>query len=75
MQIPLAVSAGVLSIIAAWKGAHTWVRAIIWPSDSTSWTPATPVADGTMGDWSLVSSGAQIPARPLTARFMIPAGG
>jgi len=74
-QIPLEVTDGILQIVANWKGAHTWVRAIILPADLTSFTPATPTADGTFGNWSKLSGTAQVPARTAGARFIIPAGG
>lgn len=76
-QIPLAVADGIMQIIASFKAAHTWVRAIIWPANSTSFTPASVVVDGTFGDWSkLGAEGQQVVARANgNARFMIPAEG
>jgi hypothetical protein len=75
MQIPLAVASDLRRIVAAWKGAHTYIRAIIWPSDATSYSPGTPTVDGTFGDWGKNVAGIEVPARPLAARFMIPSGG
>lgn len=76
-QIPLSVADDILAMIANFKAAHTWVRAIIWPADSTSFAPASVTVDGTFGDWSKLGASAQQVQARLTgnARFMIPADG
>ena len=71
-QIPLAVANGILQLIHTWSGAHMWVRAVILAADNTSYSPGTPTADGTFGDWSKLVGGVQVPAREPTARFIIP---
>lgn len=74
-NVPRVYADGVLSVIAACKGAHTWIRAIIWAGDTTSFTPATPTADGSFGNNSTVSGLTGIPARASSGRYWIPANG
>jgi hypothetical protein len=74
-RVPLSVAVGIESIIASWKGAHTWFRAVIWPSDATSYAPAAPTADGTFGNFSKAVAGVQVPGRTASERFWIPVGG
>jgi hypothetical protein len=43
------------TIIAQWKSAHTYVRAVIWTSDVTLFDPAVPASkpNGLWGQWSV----------------------
>ncbi len=69
---------GVLGLVAAWKGAHTYVRAIVWSYDSTLFVPGSPVAgdpDGTWGNWAKTVSGNQVAARNPSCRYWEPPNG
>lgn len=76
LQIPLAVSQGLLSIVKTWKAAHTYFRAIILAEDTTSFSPTGPSpADGYYGNWSLDVAGVQTPHRSSSHRYCIPPNG
>src|SRR5580704_5202873 len=50
--VPVVARDAVLRIVDEWKGAHTFVRAIIWSYDSTLFDPANPSASGNPnGTW------------------------
>jgi|HubBroStandDraft_5_1064220.scaffolds.fasta_scaffold109379_2 hypothetical protein len=74
-QAPLSIAQSVLSLIATWKGAHTWFRAVIWPSNPTDFSPGSVTADGSFGNWSKNVGGVQTPDRLASARYWIPAVG
>jgi hypothetical protein len=74
-QAPLNVVNGIDTLIATWKGAHVWIRCVIWPGDSTSFSPSTPTADGTFGNFSKNVGGTQVQGRNATARYHIPPNG
>lgn len=68
------------SLAEQWKGAHTWLQAIIWSYDATLFDPETVNAgnpDGTWGDWGYAASpgGALQPSRNTSARYWIPPNG
>lgn len=66
----------ILGLLAQYKGAHSWCRAIIWSYDVAKFTPATPTADGNYGNWGKPDgSGGYTPSRDATARYWIPANG
>ena len=61
---------GVLAIVHQWKGAHVWIRNLIWCSDVTTFVP-----DGTYGNFSKNVGGVQVPGRDPTARYWdLPSG-
>lgn len=74
-QVPLSVSNAIIGLIATWKGEHSWFRAVIWATDSTSFSPSTPTADGTYGNWCKNVGGVMTPGRSSSARYWIPAAG
>jgi hypothetical protein len=69
-QVPRGYVDGILTLIATWKGAHTWVRNVIWCSDVTTFVP-----DGSYGNFSRVSNGVQVPGRDPNARYWDPLNG
>jgi hypothetical protein len=62
----------ILGLVAQYKGAHVWIRAIVWSYDVTEVDPAP---DGTWGNFSKYVGGVQVPARSATCRYWIPSGG
>lgn len=77
----VAVSA-ILQLVAQWKGAHSYVQAIIWSYDATLFVPGSPVSgdpDGTWGYWAKEVAGALLPARTGAddglVRYWVPPGG
>lgn len=65
-KVPPNAIDGVNSIIASWKAAHVYLRAIIWTNDTSLFVPGAlgGVPDGTFGNWSRVDgSNNQVPAR------------
>ncbi len=66
----------ILSIIAARKGTHTSVRAIVWSYDSTLCVPGgSNNPDGTWGAFSKISGGpygTRVAARSANARYWTP---
>lgn len=74
--VPLDEHNQVLLELAQNKGAHTFCRAILWAYDPTKFTPATPTADGTYGNWGKGDgSGNVIAARDPSALYWIPPNG
>ena len=78
----------ILSLVSVWKGAHTWVEAIIFSSNTGMFQPGNlglnGNPDGTWGHWSKTVAGVQIQARTTaipamsgggTVRYWEPAGG
>lgn len=65
----------ILGLLAQYKGCHTWCRAIIWSYDPAKFTPATPTADGSYGNWGKVVGGVLVAARDTSARYWIPPNG
>lgn len=79
-QVPRNMVDGVNSIIAEFKGAHTFVESIVWTSDTTLFIPGylAGVPDGTWGGWSKQNATReQVAARlhGLTTRYWNPRGG
>jgi hypothetical protein len=65
---------GILSILATWKGAHTFCAAIIWSYDSALFVPGAPVSgdpDGTWGRWAKLASGVLVPSRYGAANGLV----
>lgn len=64
-QVTRDVVDGVNTLVASFKGAHNYLRAIIWTNDDAYFVPGalagTP--DGMFGDWSRNQAGTQIKAR------------
>jgi hypothetical protein len=75
-EVPRAAVQAILALVAQWKGAHTWVRAIVWSYDPSLFDPLNPSApgnpDGTWGEWSKNVNGTEVPARNPTCRFWEP---
>jgi hypothetical protein len=74
-DVPRVYVDGVLNLIATWKGAHTYVRAVIWAVDTTTFTPGTPTADGTYGNNLKMSGATGGDARAASGRYWIPGNG
>lgn len=77
----VAVSA-IQQLVAQWKGAHSFVEAILWSYDATLFVPGTPALgdpDGTWGNWAKEVAGALVPARTGASdgrvRYWTPDGG
>lgn len=81
LQIPAKTAADIARIVRDWKGAHVFIRSIIFSYDATLFDPANPGAtgnpDGTWGNWGKDDgSGNQIVSRNLTgARYWDPVRG
>lgn len=80
--VPRAAVDAIRQLVATWKGAHTWLEAIIWSYDATLFDPTLVNAgnpDGTWGYWTKISTGTRVPARTGastgTVRYWIPAKG
>lgn len=76
---PTSVSA-ILNLVSTWKGAHTWVRAIIYTYVATTFTPGGVIMpDGTYGNWyKIVQSGLDslaVQSRDTASRYWEPNGG
>ena len=78
-QVDRGSVSAILSMVAQWKGAHSYVQAIIWSYDATLFVPGAPAAgdpDGTWGYWAKEVAGALVPARTGAAdgrvRYWIP---
>lgn len=72
----------ILSLVAQWKGAHTWVPAIIWTYDATLFDPTQVNAgnpDGTWAYWGKSVGGNIRPSRTGATdgrcRYWTPRGG
>lgn len=65
----------ILSLVQTWKGAHTFIRSIIWTYDSSKFTPTTPTADGNYGNWYKIVAGVAVEARDSSARYWEPLNG
>lgn len=87
-EVPRAAVDAILGLVHAWKGAHTWVEAIIFSSNPALFQPGhlgvVGNPDGTWGKWSKNVQGVQTPARTTvieasigggTVRYWEPAGG
>lgn len=79
--VPRAANDAIRALAQQWKGAHTWVEAIIWSYDATLFDPAVVNAsnptDGTWGNWAYDArdgNGMQ-PRRAASARYWIPPNG
>jgi hypothetical protein len=59
MMIPHDVRDTVRAILELWKGAHVFLRAVIFTTDVTLFDPANPssLPDGQWGQWSNVQNG------------------
>jgi hypothetical protein len=71
----------ITSIVEQWKGAHCWLVAVLFTSDSGTLSPGGVNPDGNWGNWSKTVSGVTTPARVLPSphqaavRTWIPTGG
>ncbi len=66
---PQLVVAGIEAIVLAWKGAHAYVRCVVWCPDPTSFSPG-----GTWGNWSENVSGIQTAQRTVAYSYWTPQG-
>lgn len=78
--VPAVAVGAIKSLVALWKGAHTWVEAIIWNYDATLFDPTVVNAgnpNGLCGEWGwdLFDGNGVQPRRPASARYWIPVGG
>lgn len=75
-----AANDAIRALAQQWKGAHTWVEAIVWSYDATLFDPLVINAgnpDGTWGEWGYAASaatGLQV-ARNPSCRYWIPPNG
>lgn len=77
-QVSRTAVQAILGIVAQWKGAHTYVRGIIWSYDATLFDPASPVSgdpDGKWGKWGKPVGSTVRPARNTSCRYWIPTNG
>jgi hypothetical protein len=86
-HMPRNIVNGILQIVSTWKGAHTFVQAIIWSCDPFLFVPGTLLSypgnpDGTWGNWGKrdPATGHSIPARTRVSsgqivRYWTPRGG
>lgn len=54
-DVPVSSNDTIRAIIAQWKGAHTWIEAILWSYDATLFNPASAAPgnpDGTWENWA-----------------------
>lgn len=74
-KVPRAQRDAILQIVSAWKGAHTYVQAIIWSDNPALFVPGSlPTAgnpNGTWGGWSYPT----VPGRQTGVRTTTTAGG
>ena len=75
MVTPSPTVDAILGLVRTWKGAHTFVRAIIWTYSATAFTPANPTADGNYGNWYKMVNGVAVQSRNTSARYWEPGGG
>lgn len=49
-------------IVAQWKGAHAYVRALIWSDDAAAFDPSTPgtLPNGNWGNWGTRGNGSRV---------------
>jgi hypothetical protein len=75
--VPRTAVDAILSLVGLWKGAHTYVRAIIWSYDAALFDPANPgsLPDGWWGQWSKDVAGHRRPSRSSSARYWVPRNG
>ncbi|HEX8795445.1 MAG TPA: hypothetical protein VF765_31060 [Polyangiaceae bacterium] len=74
-KVPRIAVQTILGLVSTWKGAHDFVRGIIWSYDATLFDPASPVPgdpDGTWGNYMKYSGGVGVPARNANARYWEP---
>jgi hypothetical protein len=71
MQVTRDVVDGVASLLASFKGAHTWLSAIIWTTDTNLFTPGSlgGIPAGQFGNWSHDVATEQVPARLTVSPF------
>ncbi len=82
-EVPRGIRDDINSIVAVFKGAHTWVEYIALTTDTALFVPGSlgsTYPDGYWGRWSRYVAGKQVPARALasgggTIRYWVPAGG
>lgn len=84
-MVPREAVDGVKNLVAAFKGAHTYLQAIVFTTDGLAFTPGTIGSwadnpDGRWGNWSYDNGTSQVPARisayiAFTTRFWIPTKG
>ncbi len=82
-QVPRNIVNDLYSIIAVFKGPHTFLEAIVWTTDTALFVPGSlgsTYPNGRWGNWSRDNAGAQVAARPVTSgagvlRFWTPKTG
>ncbi len=82
-QVPRTIPADIKSIISIFKGAHTWIEALVFTSDTALFIPGSlgsTYPNGRWGNWSRIISNSQSPARAITSpggelRYWIPKNG
>jgi hypothetical protein len=80
--VPRTAVDAILGLVQTWKGAHTWVEAIVWSYDAALFDPASSNAgnpDGNWGYWSKISGNTRVASRTGSAdgtvRYWIPTNG
>lgn len=80
-EVPRAAVDAILTLVERWKGAHTWVQAILFTTDAATLKPGGINPDGFWGYWSKIVNGVAVAARKLPSphdtavRTWIPATG
>lgn len=81
--VPAGIADDIKVILSVFKGAHSYVEALVFTTDTSIFVPGSlgvTYPDGRWGNWSRVSGGVEIPARATVSgggviRYWIPAGG
>lgn len=69
-QVPRSIVSDITTILATFKGAHTWIESIIFTTDASLFIPGSlgsTYPNGRWGNWSIDSGGSQTPSRALTS--------
>lgn len=82
-QVPSSIPNDIAHIISVFKGAHSYLEAIVFTTDNALFIPGalgSTFPNGRWGNWSRIVGGVEIPARATTSpggviRYWIPSGG
>jgi hypothetical protein len=69
--------AAISQLVKLHRGAHTFLRSIIWSYDATLFDPNNLLSlpDGTWGNWSKTVNGVRVQSRSTSARYWDPSNG
>ncbi len=79
-QVPRSIPSDLKTLLAEFKGAHMYIEAIVFTTDTALFIPGSLTAgfpNGRWGNWSRPIAGTQTPARAITSnlRYWVPDGG